>query len=38
MSYLFFAFFSVSSAFGVQPVPADPGTVVECPAPEVPMS
>ncbi len=35
MSFLFFSFFAVSSSFGVQ-VPADPGVIVECPAPTVP--
>lgn len=36
MSLLFFSFFAVSSSFTVQPVPADPGIIVECPAPDVP--
>lgn len=35
MSLLFFSFFAVSS-FGAQPVPAAPGTDVECPAPTAP--
>lgn len=38
MSFLLYSFFAVSSAFGAQPVPVDPGTVVECPAPQLPPS
>lgn len=36
MSFLFFSFFAASSVFTAQPVSADPGPGVECPAPQQP--